>query len=243
MIKISNRIREHVVLALTPTLLSALLLLLTAIGIKVDFNTFSKWTQEDGIIEYATCLLFLFSAVSFIIASYKSQYLAHRTEWWRYGLLLAWAMLMLIFSGEEISWGQRLFNLNPPDMQFFQTNMQNEINLHNQAGLHQIKAALLNSLMISTGVLLPVAALLPAVRKVIQFLAMPSVPILYSTLFLLAFFLNTDFIYPRAAYGNAPREIAELIFSLAMFSFALHGVLSPDSLFRVFPSGSGRNNL
>ena len=37
---------------------------------------------------------------------------------------------MFVFMGEEISWGQRIFDITPPEI-LEEINVQNEINLHN----------------------------------------------------------------------------------------------------------------
>ena len=49
-----------------------------------------------------------------------------------YGIL---GIGMLLISFEEISWGQRIFNVTPPDY-FKQHNIQNEISLHNLEIFH-----------------------------------------------------------------------------------------------------------
>ena len=79
-------------------------------------------TYEDLVGEWAQ--VFLFAAtmlLSIRLACYKSNYRLF------FGVL---ALACFYVVGEEISWGQRLFNLTTPE--FFKThNLQNETNLHN----------------------------------------------------------------------------------------------------------------
>ncbi|MBI4536236.1 MAG: hypothetical protein HY708_08150, partial [Ignavibacteriae bacterium] len=83
---------------------------------------------EDGIIEYATALLFL--SCSFI-----SAYLAYS---FRYRTTHVFSYLVLgvgffLCFGEEISWGQGLLGLKTIDV-MAAYNVQNENNLHNLMG-------------------------------------------------------------------------------------------------------------
>lgn len=87
----------------------------------------SKFTVEDGIIEYSTALmLFLLSLLCiyrlFIIGKSKPAL-------WKVGTLL-FVILFFFGAGEEISWGQRIFDIESSDY-FKENNAQAETNLHN----------------------------------------------------------------------------------------------------------------
>ena len=45
-------------------------------------------------------------------------------------MVLAWALLMFVFMGEEISWGQRILGFGTPEV-LMEINHQQEFNLHN----------------------------------------------------------------------------------------------------------------
>ena len=79
-------------------------------------------TYEDLVGEWAQVFLFVTTMLlSVRIACGKSNYRP-------FFAILALACFYVV--GEEISWGQRIFNLTTPD--FFRThNLQNETNLHN----------------------------------------------------------------------------------------------------------------
>jgi len=76
--------------------------------------------KEDGFFEDLT-------AVSFIVASiiFLKIYFSTRNTWF---LLLA--LVFFVGFGEEISWGQRIFDVSTP-LFLKKVNTQNEINIHN----------------------------------------------------------------------------------------------------------------
>jgi hypothetical protein len=105
------------------------------------------WTREDGPIEYATFACFV---VSSGLAFATSARLRGSRRW----ALAAAALGLLLFvaAGEEISWGQRWFGLETPEV-LVDGNRQDELNLHNVDGL-QDKAVLAQLGIAGAGVLL-----------------------------------------------------------------------------------------
>lgn len=90
-------------------------------------SAFRVLANEDGLIEWGQVVL----AVSLIVV-----YAAIAVTLWRSGRR-TWAALfgvaalgMLFISGEEISWGQRIFGWDTPD-DLDDVNNQGETNLHN----------------------------------------------------------------------------------------------------------------
>ena len=83
--------------------------------------------REDGVFESASALLLLIASL-----------LALRVWFWARGsavgrMHLFLAVLFFAMCGEEISWGQRLFDFETPDA-LRDLNVQEEINLHNMFG-------------------------------------------------------------------------------------------------------------
>lgn len=88
---------------------------------------------EDGFIETVGATAFLLASVAFFVAyGYSSGLTNHfgmfQTQRNLFYFLLG--LLFLICFGEEISWGQRLFNWATPDW-LEARNIQGETNLHN----------------------------------------------------------------------------------------------------------------
>ncbi len=82
---------------------------------------------EDGLAENLTAL-FLFAA-SFVNVYRTKQYFKLKKYVW--AATRAFLALAFFFAaGEELSWGQRIFNIEPGEF-FQQNNLQGETNLHN----------------------------------------------------------------------------------------------------------------
>jgi hypothetical protein len=76
--------------------------------------------DEDGFFESLTALFFLISAVLFFCCFLRTKNI----------FLFGLALLMFVGAGEEISWGQRIFNFSTPEA-VNKTNVQHEFNIHN----------------------------------------------------------------------------------------------------------------
>lgn len=81
---------------------------------------------EDGPIENANAItLFIAGIIGFIITSI---FIKKGNK--KFGILyLLLAIGFIVLGFEEISWGQRIFNLQTPDL--FSSNLQNQITVHN----------------------------------------------------------------------------------------------------------------
>lgn len=92
--------------------------------------------REDNVVEYATCFAYLL-ACTFAVALALDL---HRQREQVYALLyfLLSAGLFLI-AMEEISWGQRIFNIETPGF-FERYSQKKEINVHNMYGFPLHKA-------------------------------------------------------------------------------------------------------
>lgn len=84
-------------------------------------------SKEDGFIEQGTAFIFLISGfLSASVAmktSVRSRKIVH----------VLFAIGFFFCFGEEISWGQRIFGFETPEM-LSESNVQNEFNLHNIGG-------------------------------------------------------------------------------------------------------------
>ena len=85
------------------------------------------FTKEDGAIEYSTALFLMTIGLCCLWRLVTIRQKKKAT--WVFGT----AMFVLLFffgAGEEISWGQRLFNIESSEF-FLENNAQKETNLHN----------------------------------------------------------------------------------------------------------------
>lgn len=108
------------------------ILLLTGFTALFLFDTISYdlLSREDHIVEYLSSVFLLLSSLFLIVAFIyirKSKHLTHR---WLIILLPVVSAIFFVVAVEEISWGQRIFDLTTPDY-LSSINDQNEINFHN----------------------------------------------------------------------------------------------------------------
>lgn len=115
----------------TPSLTIAALLALTALNLVHHAvmpltGVFRPEVGDGGWVENLTILAMLILPAALVLR------LARRRRSHVFGpiCLGAASLLLLIAFGEEVSWGQHWFGLTPPP-QIAQTNLQGEINLHN----------------------------------------------------------------------------------------------------------------
>lgn len=110
------------------------------------------FTGEAGIIEIGTAL-FLFFAVIFAIPCIR---LAQQRKLTGMSVLLSiYAVGCFLLLGEEISWGQHVFDWQSPDY-FIENNEKNETNLHNMGFINRSIAKWIVVIgMVAGGVVLP----------------------------------------------------------------------------------------
>jgi hypothetical protein len=87
----------------------------------------NHYVKEDGLIEYGTALIFLIAAAWLTLQLWKTR--SGKGKWYIMTSLLI-IMAALFVAGEEISWGQRVFNIDTPEY-LAERNAQSELNLHN----------------------------------------------------------------------------------------------------------------
>jgi hypothetical protein len=105
-------------------------------------------SREDGPVEWASFACFLVGAMCALAAAWR-LWPARRPVL----LAVAFAAVLVVAAGEEISWGQRLFDVETPAV-LVDGNRQDELNLHNLEEL-QGKAVLAQLAVAAAGLLLP----------------------------------------------------------------------------------------
>lgn len=85
------------------------------------------YTKEDGMVEYGTAILLFCSSILLLFRFFKLY--KYKKTLWKIGVL-GMALVFFFGAGEEISWGQRIFNVQSSEY-FIEHNAQGETNLHN----------------------------------------------------------------------------------------------------------------
>lgn len=84
------------------------------------------FAQEDGFVEYATAFMLLATS---LLCLYRVVANGSKKILWIVGTL-GFAILFFFGAGEEVSWGQRIFDIESNEF-FLENNAQQETNLHN----------------------------------------------------------------------------------------------------------------
>jgi len=84
-----------------------------------------EFAKEDGLLENTTVIFYIFAFFSTCRLAYD-QKKTMLLRWW----LLFFALLFFVTAGEEISWGQRIFNIATPTG-LKRINVQGELSMHN----------------------------------------------------------------------------------------------------------------
>ena len=98
----------------------------------LDLDVHRALVIEDGWIEYLTAVYLLAAGIALFGASWVESNRIPRI------LLLIGGVAMLVGAGEEISWGQRIFDYATPDF-LADMNRQGEFNVHNIPSVESAK--------------------------------------------------------------------------------------------------------
>ena len=107
------------------------ILALTYVPMFLSADLIELFTKEDKILETLSAVFFFFTALMYILAYRRSgNYHSDTHTVLRRRSYLVLALLFFIFAGEEISWGQRIFNTGDSEL-IRDINRQSETNIHN----------------------------------------------------------------------------------------------------------------
>jgi hypothetical protein len=123
------------------------------------------WSREDGLGQQLTAFLFILAGILAFVAVRQEG-----SKWHKFWLGLL-SVGFLVCAGEEISWGQRIFDFSTPE-QISTINVQNEVNIHNMFGY--AADHLFIALVFFYGAILPlVVSLFPFINKLCDRLGLP----------------------------------------------------------------------
>ena len=190
----------------------AILILLSIVIILFCFFPDLLWeaVQEDAIFENLTVFFLL---VCLSICLFK-VYVHMKAVRYRAVLTFSFLSLVILFvAGEEISWGQRIFNIQSGEF-FMQNNTQNETNLHNlQIGdirINKLVFTQLSTLFFALYFLFSrlLCRKFNVLKKIIESFCIPLPKLHHTIFFYFAFLTVYAFDYKRN------NEVMELIFPL-----------------------------
>lgn len=182
----------------------------------------SLLAKEDGLGENLTAFIYAIAGVILIYNSIKKIKLGNSIQFEALQILLG--LFFVFVAGEEISWGQRIFNFGTPAI-MSNSNLQGEFNLHNisifdhnSSIFDQHRA--LNLFVLINGFFLPIVYLLSTkIRNILNRINFPIVPISCLPFFFLGLLYGQTFAKIFSHWSHT--EAKELIFSIGFFIFSL----------------------
>ena len=191
-----------------------------------------EFTVEDGFIEWVTSIT-LFGA--FCYSAYRLV-----TAWPLFGyrgrfILLLVAAVCLFGAGEEISWGQRVFDIETPQS-LIERNAQKEMNLHNLTFEWNGKEVKINRLVFGRGLtlalLLYLFVLAPLhrrnlrVRRLVDSWAIPM-PTVYQVVAYLAVVVVVELLIDSSKRGEMTEFAGAIVFMLNVVYAANRHIYDP----------------
>jgi hypothetical protein len=182
-------------------------------------------TEEDHFIEWAGTLCMLAASIIFFITFLKDKkgndFYFFNTKKNLFFLLLA--ILFFFGFGEELSWGQRIFNVQSPEL-IKEINVQGETNIHNLSifsGLLDFNR-LFNYFWISFCLIVPVLnrKWSPA-EKFFNKINLPIVPVWLGIFFLISYCIFLVFKYSMPHLLPYLSEVKETSLSSLFFIFSV----------------------
>ncbi|HBE40751.1 MAG TPA: hypothetical protein DDW27_06025 [Bacteroidales bacterium] len=189
---------------------------------------------EDNLIETFSAVCYFFSACILFYLFFRSKSFKRKYLWGtdRNYFFLFLGLLFFVSLGEEISWGQRIFNIETPEW-LGEINKQQETNFHNLYFLQpEVDAENPKSMLVRWFnidrvytlfwlfycVLIPILnKYSPKAQNILRKIHLPIVPIWIAYFFLLNFILQNviEIIY----LPNYPTELSEFYENNTAFLF------------------------
>ena len=215
-------------------ILAAVFLGFSVVLARVNPDAFAnEFTVEDGFVEWLTSLT-LFGAFCFSVYRLAS---AHRHFDLRGKLVLVFVAAVCLFgAGEEISWGQRLFDIETPQAMMTR-NAQQELNLHNLTFEWNGKTVKINRLVFGRGLALALFVYLfvmtplyhrsARVRRFIDGWAIP-IPAVHHVIAYVAVVAVVELLIDSAKRGEMTEFAGAIVFMLNVVLAANRRIYSPD---------------
>lgn len=219
-------------------LIPILILLIFVVWMEVSPYQLAPMTIEDGWIENGTAIGFAVGAVAFALAAWRVPLLRNGAKKWAPAMTICWALLSFVCMGEEISWGQRIFNFSTPEV-VKEENIQGEFNLHNMTWMDDDalggKYRFISLYLLLGGLGIPLAARIKWGKSLAKSTYFPVLPWCYSALWVGAYIYGKYYSHwypiPNLHPAGAPSEIRELMMGVGTAFFGIHALLWPSEVY------------
>lgn len=181
-----------------------------------NWEQYTDLTKEDSYIEYFQAATYFAAAGITLFALISMRNLS----WFQKICMIFFSLSILVIALEEISWGQRLLEIETPEY-FLENNVQYEVSIHNLKPVQSI----LHQVYIAIGLL--GALILPIIRRYLpekSFVRLVLPTFLTTTYFgsVAIFYLLLDYVAPTSETISEyikwqDQEVLETLLALGIF--------------------------
>ncbi len=197
-----------------------------------NYSFFVKLSNEDGLVEYLTAIFYLMSSLTAFLVSFTFLKQTKKIFGILYFLL---ALGMFFVAGEEISWGQRIFEVSTPEY-FSKNNVQNEITLHNLKPISENLHKFYKLIGLYGTLAWLFFIIIKKENKIINRYFIPNWYLIGYFIPVLFFYVYHDNIMPNNNFLNftsIEQEPAELLLSVGFFLFVLRNKIRQKQSFNL----------
>lgn len=196
-----------------------------------DIESFQSIAGEDTLFENIQAVLWISTALVFLLAYIYSQ--RYKKQAWVKIVLIVFTIISIFWAGEEISWGQRIFDIETIDT-LKESNFQGENTLHNTGFIaHILNPTFLISGFVGVFLIYTQDSTVKKYKKV-KGLELFKIPPLLTSYFSLLFFVYFIYLLIRplelSAYTSnidtKELETAELLLSISVFVYSISVLLN-----------------
>ncbi len=177
-------------LSIEAAIVANVLILVILVVARILYNASSDLyylaVQEDEYLEWATFWAFIVAAAVAVFASVRQWRNVRQLPWFLVGV----GLFCFVVAMEEISWGQRVFGYRPPAY-FLEENFQQELNFHNVMAT-DLRMLGFKLITLGYGVVLPILAMIPALRGILTRLVVVAPPWLLIPSFLISYLVYEE---------------------------------------------------
>jgi hypothetical protein len=175
---------------------------------RIDPYYYNRLTKEDNIVEWLTVIFLLLGSILSVFHAVKIKPGMRQYLWF----FVLYALACSLFAIEEISWGQRIFNVKSPEY-FVEHSDQQEINIHNVVNQRfNVRTKHVASLgLLAYGAALPILGLSNAFDEFTHRLGIIIPPPVLIPGFLIGSFMTWD-----RYFNGQDEEVAEFFFSILL---------------------------
>lgn len=209
------------------SIFSIIIVILLILLYYVDEELYSWFADEDSLAENLSAVFFFLTGLILLLKSLRE--IKKGVKFRKEVLFILLGLGFLFAAGEEISWGQRIFNISTSEF-LIKYNAQEEMNFHNLFFFHTSLYSpntIAGMLVFFIGIAIPICCFfIDSFRNYLKKFNFPIIQISFSPIFLvgLIFGLVMAQITPRQA--SASNEIREFIYSVGFLLYSIAVITS-----------------